>query len=391
MNTTFGNIFTPINESYCDTIDWGSVKPSSISDLLEAQYESFYFVESILNILECTDILNESESEDTGKTKFNFKEFLNNIKERVKKIWDSFIGFIKNTYEKFASKIHDIYMNNNLFDKYFIKKSEKFDYSIIDKAAEIAKNDNKYDIDINIIKIVDSDYDFYHERNLMYKLLFKNEKEISDNIHKIWDCSNYSEAKNLYNDLLDYIKSFKENITNNYLNQKYESASNAENISKQINDGKELLHPENYDVISISQYSSSQFENYCKDTVGIQSQTKKIIDNLKKNHIKKPDDRIKDINKQIEITKKNKSITILTTKEVDGKKLEIDYRDYKAMILGFQANIQQLNLEIFINNSICKKVMQKVIKLYQARIFSVFYIYSISNTIVKKANKANNK
>lgn len=391
MNTTFGNIFTPINESYCDNIDWGSVKPSSILDLLESQYESFYFVESVLNILECTNILNESESEDTNEKKFNFKEFLNSIAERVKKIWDNFIGFIKTTYEKFANKIHELYLNNNLFDKYFIKKSEKFDYSIIDKAAEIAKNDDNYDVDIDIVKTGFGSWDFYNERGLMTKLISSNIEKVSDYANKIRQSSNYSEAKKLYNDLLDYIKSLKENINNNYVNPKRSSASETKNDVKQINNGKTKLSPENFDTTSISKYSSSKFEKYCKDTIGIQEQTKKIIDGLKKDHIQKPDDSIKVINKEIELLKKGNNIITRISKDLDSTEYTDKYQDYRAEILGLQSDIQRLNLDIFINNSICKKVMQKIITLYQSRIFSVFYIYSISNTIVKKANKANNK
>ena len=46
MNTVYGNIF---NSTIDESVNIDNIKPCSLQELLEAQYDSYYFVESVLN------------------------------------------------------------------------------------------------------------------------------------------------------------------------------------------------------------------------------------------------------------------------------------------------------------------------------------------------------
>lgn len=416
MNTTFGNIFAPVNESYCDTIDWNNIQYSSMSDLLESQYESFYFVESVLNILECTNILNESESDNKdNKKKFNFKEFLDNLKNRVKELWDKFIGFIRKTYDNFINKMHELYLNNNLYDKYFIKKSEKFDYSIIDKAAEIAKNDNRMIKLYEIERI--SAIDFDNEYSIMKKITKENIDNLTSRSESINNTVDYIEAKNIYNDLLKSINNLKNDIKNKYSAMAsytsllsyvdYEAKKDNEYAKQDGNNTftqgmaklKADIKGENNKYwkticYKLSEYDSNKFKNVVKEIINDESNIKKELDILKKEHIKKPSYKYKEIEKQIDTCKKYKndfSDEIKTTKTTGIGTSEVTYsqkinRD-NIKILYLQSKIQLMNLDMYINNACCKQIMYMIKSSYIYRLSFVFSIYNLCQKIVKSDNK----
>lgn len=206
MGIIYGNC-VPIKSDLNSILE--SVDICSYDTFIEACYDSSYFMESLVDKFEL-GIINEAESK-----KFNIKEMIDNMIEKVKKLWESFIGSIKQLIEKFKTKSREFMEKNNITSVGVRAIMKGFDYSQLDTLNDRLKKVNN-----------GKGFEFIRpkwETERMYKFmyqywgikdLFENDfKNIENRISKITSLG-MGDAKKEYDTLKENIEDLKKKILN---------------------------------------------------------------------------------------------------------------------------------------------------------------------------------
>lgn len=329
---------------------------------------------------------------------------------------------MENYEVRYSNKIHKIYLNTNLIDKYFAKKTKKFNYNIVDKAVEKAKSNKEYDIIIKLIDLIES-CDFDEEVKIMRDILKNNLSSLEKQSESIYNSNDYIEGKSIYDRLVKSIKYLKNDISKNYTS--ILSTNTALLADKHnVDIGNKYAERDGYSLVKLaygkrtnedmyediwkerelhlSDFSSSDFKNECENTINAEYELKKQINYLKKVNIKKPNykyNHIVDIiNNLKRCIKRNRSfidvrnipIVKYNNKSLshtkDNWNMVRSQRD-KIDLIYYQSIIQLMDLDIFINNSCCRKIISEMKIYFIRKIFSIFTIYNSCKNIDKTLKK----
>ncbi len=392
MNTVYGNMF---NSTIDESINIDNIKPCSLQELLEAQYDTYYFIESTLNsvkLLSESNILNEQSVNNKGR----FAKFIKELCEKIKNLWTKFIGYIKNLCKKFKEKINKRNIDNNQKQNNVDNTSNKYkilihsdnvlndiDVSIVDEVKKLISNDSSLDFEIllqKMISINDSTTDIINN--------YKN--EIFDNEYESKMANYNKHAESLYN---EYNKKLENSDYKNYSDLNHSFFSELREYSQDIKQYQRELENKirsnlfeipnivKNEKISFDDYSSSKFKLYIDTYKSNIKYSDNLFKNLQKDFI---DDLQKDRdNAYKELQKLNYKMDIIKDSN-DKPIIDYYYNSENAYIIYID-----FYLKLTMNLEIIPKFMKRIKDLNSHYLLTMFTFYNNCVITTKKA-KINN-
>lgn len=217
----YGYKFLPKEESEYNVVSYENFIDFYYNTLYETDLLFDKFSNSII-ISEDVPLMIEDKSTNGGK--FNFKQFVNIIWEKIKELFDKFIGFVKECIQNITNKISEFYNDGGLVDRLNRTMLPDLKWQDLETAKSKGWNgiDKKYHL-VTPCSILNEPGKI--KRNLDDIL---ERMKAKDKLDKLYDiCYNYREikvdedgtfttttnsVKSIYDDIVDDIDKYKERI-----------------------------------------------------------------------------------------------------------------------------------------------------------------------------------